>query len=170
MAKPKQDVYEVITREDGEEIYALLDHVIEQDREELRGMRIVLCWRFGWKPNVDGQLVLGKAALVTELDSKLSGFDGKILLNAEVWPTLSDEQKLAFLDHETRHFAPKLDKNGEHREDVNGRKLWRRVGHDLEEFTATYRKYGAWRPNLETFLAARNDAERPLLKLVASGG
>lgn len=168
MAKPREEQYEVIDREEAPEIYALLDHVIETDREELRGMRIVLCWRIGWKADRDGHLMLGKASIVSELDNKLcGGWDGKILLNFEAWQELTEQQRAALLDHETRHFAPKLDKDGDHCEDVNGRKLWRMVRHDLEEFIGTYRLYGAWRPNIETFVGALNDSRRPLLKMVS---
>lgn len=162
---PKKEVYEVIDRNDGgEEVYALLDETIAKLLPELAGMRIVLCWRIGWKPNKDGHLTLGKASLVNELDEKLMSHDGKILLNVEAWHKLTDHQRRALMHHECRHFAQAVDlKTEEQAQDESGRCLWRLKGHDLEEHNETYRLFGPWRKNIETLLNEREETQLSLL-------
>lgn len=83
--------------------------------------------------------------------------DFLILLDAEYWLGVDDAIREILIYHELQHVQPALDKYGAPRLDkISGEPKLRIAGHDVEEFTAVVRRYGAWSPELAAFQAALN--------------
>jgi hypothetical protein len=158
MAKPRRVSYELIERDSviGHPMYALLDELVHAHHDELRQARIALAWNLAWRPDVDGHCTLGKCKRAGDLDRELTQFDFIILLLRPFWrhESVTDLQRRALLDHELCHGALKYDKHGEPVEDERGRKVYRTVKHDLEEFSIIVERYGAYTKDIETFFAA----------------
>jgi hypothetical protein len=62
--------------------------------------------------------------------------------------------------HELCHTEHKRDKEGELRFDVEERPVWGIVGHDVEEFNAVVRRYGAHSLEIQKFLSDASDGSR----------
>lgn len=76
--------------------------------------------------------------------------------------TLDDRSFCALVEHELYHCAQRIDREGAPMFDRDsGEPLYAIQGHDVEEFTAVVRRYGATSPALQELVAAANRA--PLL-------
>lgn len=84
-----------------------------------------------------------------------------IEIAANTWRTLTDEQKVALVDHELCHCITEIPETVD-----KDRKLVIR-GHDLEEFAAVVRQHGLWRPDIEAFMA--NSAQPTLHEAMGEG-
>lgn len=83
--------------------------------------------------------------------------DWLIILSADWWAETPDLTKReALVDHEAMHCGQLKDKYGEPRFNAMGGPIVGIVAHDVEEFEAVVRRYGAWTPDLETFRDALN--------------
>ena len=169
--RPKTVSYELLTRDtvEGYPMYQLLEQLVADWHPELEPARIALAWCTSWKPDVDGIVTLGKCKKASDLDRELALYDFVILLRRAFWLDLrvSDEQRLALLDHELYHAAPSYDKNGEPVKDERGRYVWRVRKHDIEEFTAIVERYGCYKRDLEVFAAALQKAGVPAYQACA---
>jgi hypothetical protein len=158
VAKKKTVAYRLITRESeaGQAMYQMLRGLLDDVHEDLQGAKIALAFNLSWKPDTDGRVTLGKCKKASELDRELHQFDFVIMLQQQFWENaeVTDAQRLALLDHELCHAAPKLDEDGEQVEDVNGRKVWRMVKHDIEEFSGVVKRHGTYKRDLEHFAQA----------------
>lgn len=89
---------------------------------------------------------------------------------------MTDEQRIALLDHELCHAAPMLDdRTQEQVVDERGRKVWRMVKHDIEEFGAIVQRHGLYKADLEKFGAeilkkARTEPHTPCEQCADSPG
>jgi hypothetical protein len=122
----------------GEPVYRLLRELVMAYHEHLKDARIALAWCTSWKPDVDGRVTLGKCKKASDLDRELATFDFIILLKKSFWQDLAvtPDQRRALLDHELCHAGVKLDeRTGEPVYDERGRKVYRVVKHDVEEFS-----------------------------------
>lgn len=163
-SKPKQKSYQRITREnDPMGVYAVLDEALGRYRRELKDedCRIALAWRFGWKRNKDGQLVLGKCQKVNELSKEYADFDFIIVFNHEAWKELDGEQRLALMHHELCHAAISTDPSGNARKDARGRTMFRVKHHDVEEFGDVIAVHGIYKQDLNEFCLAAIRSARP---------
>lgn len=75
-------------------------------------------------------------------------------LDAEWWRQATARQREALVYHELCHCAHAVNKDGEPKFTDEGLPVWAVVGHDVEEFSAVARRYGAWTQDLELFMAA----------------
>jgi hypothetical protein len=152
---PKKVTYRLIDKatETGKRLYALLEDLVDTFHGELSEARVALAWHVGWRSDTDGRKTLGKARKVGELDREMTGFDLIVILSESfvLDPSVSEAQRRALIDHELCHFALRYDKNDEPELDAKGRKLYRLVKHDLEEFAAVAERHGVWKRDLETF-------------------
>lgn len=73
------------------------------------------------------------------------------------WTAFNKKQRRALMDHELCHCMTKVD------DDLNVIPFI--VGHDIEEFDAVVKRYGAWHSDLETFLREARSGQ-PSLELV----
>ncbi len=118
--------------------------------------------RYVWRDKAaqsKGNIVFGKARKVSGLAAHLVHLvrDDEppdeveffvIEIAADMWPTLTDAQQTALIDHELCHLGVDIPEGGD-----KDRSLVVR-GHDLEEFAAVVGRHGLWRPAVETFHAA----------------
>lgn len=139
------------------DLYAIMDELIEAHHGDLAVARIALVWRYGWKADPDGRLVLGKFKKASSMDVQLHGYDAIIMLNHEAWHAIdfTDLQKRALLDHELCHGALAMDKDMEPAVDPNTLRLkYRTRKHDMEEFRAIVERYGLHTWSIEAFAAS----------------
>jgi hypothetical protein len=141
----KRIAYQLIPRETpvGEPMYRLLE-----------GARISLAWCTSWRMDVDGRITLGKCKKASDLDRELAAVDFVILLSKSWWQNLETtyEQRKALLDHELCHATVKLNpRTLEPEYDERGRKVWRTVKHEIEEFEGVVARHGIWKKDLERF-------------------
>jgi hypothetical protein len=89
--------------------------------------------------------VSGKLAFYSDLDLMIE-------VNWEAWRFLSDERRIALIDHELCHFAEHIDDEGEC--------SYKLVSHDVEEFSSIVRRWGLWKLDLERFGKAVENARQ----------
>jgi len=156
--KAKTVSYELIQPDSvvGYPMYGLLNELVEKHHEELIEARIALAWCTSWKPDADGNVVIGKCKKASDLDRELAAYDFIILLSRGFWRDYetTDLQRRALLDHELCHAARKYDQDGEPSVDARGRPVFRVRKHDIEEFRDVVERYGTYKRNLEMFAAA----------------
>lgn len=162
---PKKVNFELIG--DSHDLHATVRDLVAQHHPHLAEARIALVWRMNWKPDKDGRLTLGKAKKASDLERELghaSEYDLAVLLNAEAWHDLSNDQRLALLDHELCHFGVSTDKKtGEVARDDRGRVVYRYRKHTLEEFHEIVERHGVYKSDIESFAdvcARRREGER----------
>jgi hypothetical protein len=87
-----------------------------------------------------------KLAKASKVGAKLAFYtdlDFLIEVNHEAWMTLSQEQRVALIDHELCHFGVEDDTKGDTRHLL--------LSHDVEEFEAIVKRWGFWKPDLTKF-------------------
>ncbi len=126
----------------GPEPYAILDRLVEADRDDLVAVKIALAYRKGWKLDQDGHLKAGKCCKPNEVSRQLMDYDIVILLNEEIWPHLTAREKEELVFHELQHIAVVLDETtGEAKLDDRNRIVVRIRHHDIEEFHVVRERY-----------------------------
>lgn len=150
----KRVTYRLIepTTEVGKPMYRLLRELVGKFHTEVKEARIALAWNLGWKPDVDGRVILGKCKKASDLDRELAAYDFVIILRQSFWLDLSvtDAQRAALLDHELTHAAPRCDeRTGEPIVDERSRVCYRIRKHDIEEFTEIVARHGLYTRDLE---------------------
>lgn len=81
--------------------------------------------------------------------------DFLVILDHEYWQAASERQREILVYHETCHMAQKTDADGVPVFDrMTGKASWTLAGHDVEEFIAVVRRYGAHNHDIAAFLAA----------------
>lgn len=103
-------------------------------------------------PQVQGQLKDVFLWMLTELFGRLPDF--LVVLDLEYWEACDARLREILVYHELCHAIQKVDREGSPRFDEEGRPVWGLRGHDVEEFSAVVRRYGAWNPDIKEFLAA----------------
>jgi hypothetical protein len=163
---PKRVSYELIDPKHetiGKPIYRLLRELVHAHHAHLADARIAIAWCTSWRPDADGRVVLGKCKKASDLDRELANYDFIILLKKSFWQDLqvTAEQRRALLDHELCHAGVKEDeRTGEPVHDERGRKVYRLIKHDIEEFASVVERNGVYKRDLEQFAAALNRAAR----------
>src|SRR6266704_2576613 len=155
--KEKRINFYLIPPDGKHESYRLMEQLRAKYHQHLQPARIAIAWRKSLKPNVDGQLILGKCVKATDLNREVAAFDFIILLNREVWQDgeFNEKKKRALLDHELCHAEIVLDKKTlEPKYDERGRNIWRTRKHDIEEFQAVIERHGCYKRDLERFAKA----------------
>ena len=104
--------------------------IIEEFHPHLKEAEI----RYVFMPRMSrhGRVVLGRATKLGGVPHLLSGADFVVCLNLEEWDELSDESRVAVLDHELCHCGP-LDGD-----------VWTMRDHDLAEFREIVTRHGLW--------------------------
>lgn len=111
-------------------------------------------------PRVTGAL----SDLFDQLLQDTLGFDPHflILLNGDWWADANDQEREILVVHELMHCGQALDQYGapKFRKSDNA-PILAMIGHDVEEFEAVVRRYGAWKSDLVAFKRALDDFEGP---------
>lgn len=106
-----------------------------------------------------GRELWGQARRISSLSAFLAGKQEEgemaedffvIVISAPVWQTLSDEKRVALVDHELAHCF--VD------EKADGTPALKLVPHDLEEFVQIVERHGLWRDDIKRFHAATAEA------------
>lgn len=165
----KRVSYQLINRDDvvGRPVYNLLTELVDAYHTHLQDARIALAWCTSWKPDRDGRCILGKCVKASDLNRELAPFDFVILLKREFWyhESTKPEDRKALLDHELCHAGVTYDeRTGEPVYDERGRKVYRIIKHDVEEFSVIGLRYGCWKKDIEHFYAALNRSAREAFK------
>jgi Putative phage metallopeptidase len=79
-----------------------------------------------------------------------------IILDREYWAESSPREREILVYHELCHAVQAVDKFDAPRFDKDGQPMWALRGHDVEEFTATVERYGAWNAEIQHFVTAAN--------------
>lgn len=151
---PKRVTYRLIDSKSdtGKPMYRLLRDLISACHSDIKDARIALAWNLGWKPDVDGRVILGKCKKASDLDRELAAYDFVIILRQSFWIDLktTDAQRAALLDHELCHAATRCDeRTGDPIVDELGRIAYRIRKHDIEEFADVVSRHGLWTRDLE---------------------
>lgn len=84
-----------------------------------------------------------------------------MILDAAFWERASPEQREALVHHELKHCHHARDKEGELRFTDEGLPVWAIIGHDVEEFYDTVRRFGDWAGDVTPLVdALKNGAGR----------
>lgn len=79
-----------------------------------------------------GRRALGLAKINNLKDRVMGRGDAEIQLDGDYWPTITDDQQAALLDHELHHLSLKSDKHGNVKFDDHGRPMLKMRKHDVE--------------------------------------
>lgn len=121
-------------------VYALLNHLIGKHQSDIghlanANIKILMAK----KPRKSkGKSILGTAQMFSERDRHLHSYHFLITLDLAFWDDNAHLHE-ALLFHELCHCQ------------VNEKDEWCIVNHDLEEFTAVVRHYGAWLDDVRAF-------------------
>lgn len=174
--EPKAVNRQFIDPEKSREVYDMMRELIVQHHPELVEAQICLFWRYGIKPNKDGQIQLGQCKKISDFDRELSDYDFAIVLNHDFWfdAETTDVHRRALLDHELCHAAPvyedpdasnPVQRRTESTMVHEARLCWRIRKHDVEEFSEIIERHGLWTHELQRMarkILARE--ELPLLQ------
>lgn len=124
----------------SKETLEIVRHIRHKYYKEYRDAKIITIMRNGkWSK-------YGTIHVVSEEQRKVGVQADYILtLSGDAWEKFSSKQKKALVDHELAHMVVKKTKKGI---------KYRCRHHDVEEFAAIAKRYGAWSPNLEKFKKA----------------
>lgn len=136
------------------------EKLVAEHHQELQGIRVEYVWRN--KPIVSrGKVVLGKARKITGLAAFLSSGESLdeddeqtyfvIEVAKEYWPKLTNEERIALVDHELTHCTVDYGDDGENKLSI--------LPHDLEDFLSIFRRYGAWSEDAQRVVAAIDAAK-----------
>lgn len=129
---------------------------------EVKGGRQVLGTVF--RPDVQGRL---REVFQWLLEDKFGGLgegdrpiDYLIVLDAEWWMDADERDREILVYHEMCHIQPAYDKMGAQRFDRDtGLPVLTLAGHDVEEFSAVVRRYGAYSRDIRDFIGAASEGD-----------
>ncbi len=149
LKKPKKVTYSVINRDTNPVLYTTMDHLIASHHTHLAEAKILLAWRYGWKPDADENLQLGHIKKASE--SKVHGADFIIYLNFEVLNKgdITQRQIEAVLDHQLSHAKAVLEEDGEYKRDEDNHIVYRMAKHDFECFLDVLFRNGPYTDQLK---------------------
>lgn len=139
---------------DAPEVAEIAHDLLEEHHGHLAEARVYYLFRLGpWASK--GDVVLGKAYKVSDRDKYLHGYDFLIVINKDYWPALTEEQRVALVDHELCHCS-----RGEDTSD--GYPKWEIRNHTVEEFVEVIRRHGLWKEDVKRFIEVGIEANRQL--------
>lgn len=136
----------------------LVDNEIDVDWlmrnfEKVKGGRIVL--GSVHEPTCQGSMAPVFEWMLERLLGKLPRF--LVILDAEYWAAATDLQREILIFHELAHIRQKVDRYGAPRFDKDGLPVYGLKNHDVEEFTSTVARYGAYSEDIKNFVDACNN-------------
>lgn len=138
--------------DDSQLPYMMMKALVANVHDHLAEAKILIFYRYGWKPDRDGKIRLGEADKCDTAERQLHGGDLKITLNYDYWhhPDTHDEERQTLIDHELCHFGVVMDEElGTPKRDELGRIIYYKKRHDVEEFDGVIDRNGLWKKDLE---------------------
>jgi len=133
---------------DGEAVVDFLfvrDPVVMQGREVLGAVHL---------PAVQGKLKKVFLWMIISLFGRLPDF--LVTIDKQYWDSGSEIDQEILIYHEMCHMIHQVNNEGELRFDLYGNPIWGLRGHDVEEFTQTVQRYGAYSNEIREFINAAN--------------
>lgn len=133
---PEEEPPCVVLRAYGPEEIAKI--LIKQFHVGIRKCSIAYLWTENMGQGA--KVTLGKAAKASARWQFIAQVDFVLVFNHSAWRILTEEQKIALVDHELMHC------------DIDGEKDKAMiVPHDIEEFATIVKRWGLWKPDLQSF-------------------
>lgn len=133
---PEEEPPCVVLRAYGPEEIAKI--LIKQFHVGIRKCSIAYLWTENMGQGA--KVTLGKAAKAPARWQFIAQVDFVLVFNHSAWRILTEEQKIALVDHELMHC------------DIDGEKDKAMiVPHDIEEFGLIVKRWGLWKPDLQSF-------------------
>jgi len=126
-------------RECGEEVYTLMNELINEYHLNLRNVKIK-CLFYNKPRKRCGKIILGTAEAVSPKFNYLTNIDFIISIYENTWDTMAEQEKKALIDHELCHCFVG--------EDKHGNPVYKTIPHDFEEFKEIIERYGLWQDNI----------------------
>jgi hypothetical protein len=143
-AKGKRKVTITPITDDNNEVVRLGTELRKTVHERLDGCRIACAWRFGWKPDADGNTQLYAVKKASDFERLKSSYDFVVIVGHEFWNSsgCTREHKLFILDQALTHIQAAVDTNGDQKEDENGSPVWRLRKPDVVTFVEVVGRRG----------------------------
>ncbi len=152
------------------EAEAIAQTLKEKYHTHLLGVRVDCCFRSETQ-KTKGKRVLGSAAKTT-IREEFLGRRGRnetgqftapehyfvLVFSEPEWKVLSDDQRIALVDHELCHCGVT--------EDGEGNRKLKLLPHDIEEFAAVVRRHGLYKGDIEQFAKSLRPHLQTTLNLV----
>ena len=122
---------------------------------EVKAGRTILGTAF--MPTVNGRLAPVFDWLIERLFGEPPAF--LIVLDFQFWADATPREREILVYHEMLHCTQALDPYGAPKFDRDGLPVWAIQGHDVEEFAATVRRYGAYSEDIRQFIAAAGEGD-----------
>ena len=113
-----------------------------------------------YMPMVQGELRDMFEWLLYDLFKILPDF--LIVIDNEYWQEAGARDREILVYHELMHCGQKVDQYGEPKFTREGLPCWAILGHDVEEFVAVVRRYGAHSGDIQRFIEAAEAGARPV--------
>jgi hypothetical protein len=136
----------------ADEVKQIAEELIPKYHSHLDECKVRIDYVFISKtPSSGGKDVWGTCRKITNLNAHLAGEEEPffvITISEPVWSVLPDQERRILVDHELCHAWAEFDDDEDNPDAV---KLSIRE-HDMEEFSAIVRRYGAWRDEIKDFV------------------
>lgn len=133
---PREKSYDDAPEECVEMVKSLIETCPEFDH--IKSAKIKYLFKIGsWSK-------VGECSKASGKWRHLTDFDFVVMFHKESWDVFTVEQRNALIHHELSHIGRKDNEN------------WFIIPHDIEEFLATYKRYGAWNGVLQMFVSIAN--------------
>ena len=132
---------------------ATIDWLMRTD-EKRKGGKLVL--GSAHMPTVQGDLRDMFEWMLGNLFGRMPDF--LIILDREFWRQAPPSVREILVFHELSHCVHAKDRYGAPRFTRDGLPIWGMAAHDVEEFTATVARYGAWNQDIRLFVEAVTSA------------
>ncbi len=159
-------VAEKFHSEAQQEVYDLLEKLVDDQRSDLEDVRFTILMKHGgWKSK--GKIVFGKVKPLPD-DMRFSmKKDALIYLNADQWKVMSDKQKLYVLESTLHALVPKYDKHGDMKTGNDGFPALTTIPYDIEAFADVIRRHGTVMEEVQRLAKALTETNQMTIDDVA---
>jgi len=137
----KPPKYEKLAGAQRDGIEHIVNDLVGKNHDHLAEAKFELLKAHCWDEDEDGIVALAKVKKVTGPFRAMTEADFVMMFNWQLIPQLSEEERVAIIDHELAHCQVSLDENGEMKRDAKGRPYYRIRKHEFEEFAEIVRRH-----------------------------
>lgn len=164
---PRQPKPPKFHSEAPEEVYDLLEEVIDKLHKDLEGSEPLILFKHnGWKSK--GKVVFAKIKILGDDLRTTLGKDFILYLNADFWKSLSDPQKRYILDHQLSTLDVTTDKHGDAKTGNDGRPKLKSLPYDIEAYAAVIKRHGAIMEDVKRLALSLKETNQLTIEEVAA--
>lgn len=130
--------------------------IINNHRQDLAMAAIITMFRKGKWASKQRDTWAQAKKVSQEMQAVTGPVDFLIVVNEDIWEKITEDQRIALIDHELCHC-----RRGD--DDKHGNPKWEMVGHDVEEFYSVIRRYGVWSEELRRTLKAFEESKQVVM-------